>query len=1238
MSARRLDGEGAIRRSEPLSFTFDGKPYSGYVGDTLASALLAAGVKLVGRSFKYHRPRGILTAGSEEPNALVELRTGSRREPNTRATVVELFDGLEARSQNRWPSLACDFAAVISILSRVFVAGFYYKTFMWPAGFWERVYEPLIRRAAGLGRASMEKDPDRYEKAHAFCDVLVIGAGPAGLAAALGAGRTGARVILADEDFLVGGRLNSDTREIDGITGAAWAKNVLAELLALPEVRVMTRTTVFGAYDGNTFGALERVSDHLSIPAAHQPRQRMWKIVAKRTILACGATERPLVFGDNDRPGVMLASAVRTYVNRFRVAPGRQVAVFTASDDGWKTVAELVRAGIDVTAVIDARIDVMPGVMTFARSHDVRIMLGAQVTGTNGTPLGTIVVRDSQGGVTRIPADTLAVCGGWNPNTALTTHTGGKPRWSDSINAYIPGQLPRSMSVAGAAAGDFSLSGALRTGASAGEEAAVAAGFNAARNAWTADDELINSTALWFVPDYRGKAFVDFQNDVTAEDVALAGREGFRSADLLKRYTTLGMATDQGKTSNLAGHAIMASLTGRAVAELGTITSRPPYTPVAIGALAGLHRGRHFKPFRYTAGHQWAEERGAVFVEAGQWLRAQWFPAPGETDWRTTVAREVAGVRNAVGVCDVSTLGKIDVQGADAGAFLDRVYANTFSTLPVGKVRYGLMLREDGFVLDDGTAAHIDSGHYIVSTTTANAAKVMQHLEHARQVLWPQLDVQLASITEQWAQYAIAGPWSRELLERLLWDALDVSDAGFPYLACAEFVWREHPARLFRISFSGELAYELAVPAGQGDAAIRAIMAAGEALGIVPYGTEALGVMRIEKGHVAGNELNGTTTAVDLGLGKLMSKKKDFIGNVLSGRPGLSAADRPVLVGVRPMDRSKGLHAGAHFVNVGDPAKLENDQGFMSSVAFSPTLGHWIALGFLADGARRHGERIRAHDPLRGADVEVEVTHPVFYDPEGHRLLGGGAAAPSLDAPGSDRTRRTALSGHATNSIGYPLQSRTSDRGVTRVAAGDVTPARSNESSASGAAGVQVTTHADLGIVKLSARRRGRPALNEHFRADFAIDLPASPRRVAGPHMAAIGLAPDSWLLTCESSSYSLANSLKSSLGSIASIADQTDAYVVLTLRGSKLRETLAKLIPIDLHPRSFKLGDAAQTVAHHISIILWRLEDIDNLAVFELAVPRSYYASLLESLYESAAEFGKARAPDKMISRATRA
>ncbi|MDB6099538.1 MAG: soxA [Gammaproteobacteria bacterium] len=988
MSPNRIAGRGAIDRNRPISFTFDGKVFTGYQGDTLASALLAAGLRLVGRSFKYHRPRGILTAGSEEPNALVELGSGARREPNSRATVTELFEGLEARSQNRWPSLTFDLGAASSLLAPVFVAGFYYKTFMWPKAFWEKIYEPAIRRAAGLGRASLQADPDTYEKAHAFCDVLIIGAGPAGLAAALSAGRSGARVILCDEDFLSGGRLNADAREIDGDSGALWAQRTHAELNSMPQVRVMMRTTVFGVYDGNTYAALERVSDHVPIPAPHQPRQRFWKIIAKRAVLASGAIERPLVFAGNDRPGVMMAGAVRTYLSRFNVTPGRRIAIFTSCDDGWTTGAALARAQVDVAAIVDARSEVRPDLLAEARRTHTSVMLGAQVLHAQGARgVSALEVRDAGGRSVRVAADILAMSGGWNPNTALSTHLGSRPRWSEAISAFVPGDASPCMSIVGAAAGEFSLTGALNTGTAAGREAARAAGFEApASREWQVDDEQSSTNSLWIGSASRGKAFVDFQHDVTREDIALAAREGFKSAEHLKRYTTLGMATDQGKTSALNGHAIIASLTQRETADLGTIASRPPYTPVAIGALAGAHRGRNFKPVRLTAGHAWAQARGAKFVEAGEWLRAQWFPLAGETDWLPSVVREVNAVRTAVGVCDVSTLGKIDVQGADAAAFLDRIYANLISTLPVGRVRYGLMLREDGMVMDDGTAARLDEEHYIVSTTTANAAKVMQHLEHARQVLWPALDVQVASVSEQWAQYAIAGPHSRLLLERLLGKALDVSNTAFPYLACAEFSWQGRPARLFRISFSGELAYELAVPARQGEAAVQAIMAAGETFGVVPYGTEALGVMRIEKGHVAGNELNGTTTAADLGLGKLLSKKKDFIGRVLASRPGLNAPDRPVLVGVMPVNRMNRLYAGAHFLSIAAQPTLENDEGFLSSVAFSPTLHAWIGLGFLSRGAARAAERIRCHDPVRSADVEVRVTSPCFYDPDGERL------------------------------------------------------------------------------------------------------------------------------------------------------------------------------------------------------------------------------------------------------------
>jgi sarcosine oxidase subunit alpha len=989
----RLANHGIVDRARPLEFEFDGRRYGGFAGDTVASALLASGVRLVGRSFKYHRPRGIVTAGSEEPNALIELRSGARREANTRATVAELFAGLEARSQNSWPSVRFDTGAVNSLLSPIFVAGFYYKTFMWPAAFWEKVYEPTIRRAAGLGRATHESDPDTYDKAHAFCDVLIIGGGPAGLAAALAAGRSGARVILCDEDFKLGGRLNGDRHVIDDLGGRDWTWRIESELRSMPGVQIFPRTTVFGIYDGGltgarTFGALERVSDHVAVPEAHRPRQRLWKIVARHTVLAAGAVERPIVFGGNDRPGVMMAAAVRTYVNRFGVAPGRRAAIFTSGDDGWRTAADLAQAGVAVEAVIDSRPEVDPALVAAAERGHVQVLLNSQVVATSGWQrLSRISVRDGAGRIARFTVDLLAVSGGWNPSLALSTHLGGKPQWSHDLSAFVPGELPRGMSAAGACAGSLALADCLEEGAQAGISAAAAAGLTTgAAPAWGSSGDRVRLSPLWFVENSDGKAFVDFQHDVTSEDVALAAREGYRSVEHLKRYTTLGMATDQGKTSNVNGLAIMAALTERTIPSIGTTTARPPYTPVSIGALAGSHRGKHFRPTRLTAGHDWAQERGATFVESGQWLRAQWFAAPGESNWQDTVSREVRAVRSSVGVCDVSTLGKIDIQGPDAAAFLDRVYINMFSTLPVGKSRYGLMLREDGFVMDDGTTAQLAKDRYVMSTTTANAAGVMQHLEHARQILWPELDVQIVSVTEQWAQYAIAGPKSRQVLERLFADAFDVSDRAFPYLACAELSWQGLQARLFRISFSGELAYELAVPARYGDAVIRAIMSAGQTLDITPYGTEALGVMRIEKGHVAGNELNGTTIAADLGLGRMMSKKKDYIGRVLAERPGLADPERPTLVGIKPVDRSARLYGGAHFLERGAKPSLENDQGYLTSVAYSPMLGHWIGLGFLKRGPERHGEQIRAFCPIRGGDADVEVVSPLFFDPEGGRL------------------------------------------------------------------------------------------------------------------------------------------------------------------------------------------------------------------------------------------------------------
>ena len=973
--SNRIAG-GLVDRSKQLSFTFNNKSMTGYEGDTLASALLANGQQLVGRSFKYHRPRGIFSAGSEEPNAMVHLRRGAAQEPNTRATVAELFNGLEATSQNHRGSLEFDLMSVTDLASPFLSAGFYYKTFMWPKKFWEKLYEPAIRASAGLGRLSMQEDPDRYDKGFLHCDMLIIGAGPAGLMAALTAGRAGARVILADEDHLMGGRLNAETLSVDDQEGSAWAAAAAAELDAMPNVRLMTRTSVYGAYDHGVYGALERMTDHVPTSGG-KPRQVLWRIYAKRAILTAGATERSIAFPMNDRPGVMLAGSVRTYVNRYGVAPGKKVAVFTNNDDGWRTATDLHAAGVSIAAVIDSR-EITP----LAAIPGALILMGASVASTSGY-LGLKSIATSSG--VKIETDCLAVSGGWSPNVHLTCHQRGRPTWRDDIAAFVPGgDLPIGMHVAGAGNGSLALAPSLKEGANVSASVASDLGFAATAAFPSAEDQSTDITPFWHV-EGKGRAWIDLQNDVTVKDVKQSQAEGFRSVEHLKRYTTLGMATDQGKTSNVLGLAIMAEATGKSIPETGTTIFRPPYSPVPIGALAGRARGKDFRPFRLTPSHKWAETHGADFVEAGAWLRAQWFRKGSEKGWRDSVDREVEATRGSVGICDVTTLGKIDIQGRDAAAFLNKVYANGFAKLAVGKVRYGLMMREDGIVMDDGTTARLGENHFIMTTTTANAGPVFRHMEFARQCLWPGMDVHLISTTDGWAQFAVAGPNARNLLSKIV--DMDISNEAFPFMACAETtVCGGTPARLFRISFSGELAFEIAVPARYGDAMMTKLMEAGEEFDATPYGTEALGVMRIEKGHAAGNELTGQTTANNLGLGKMVSKKKDSIGNRLSERPEMNREDDLRLVGFKPVDTSKPLAAGAHFVDNGKEAVTKNDLGWMTSVAYSPELGHSIGLGFLKKGDQRKGDKLRAVDLLRGGEVEVEVVSPHMIDPEGERL------------------------------------------------------------------------------------------------------------------------------------------------------------------------------------------------------------------------------------------------------------
>lgn len=965
-----------VDQERPLNFTFNNVPMTGFAGDTLASALIANGQKLVGRSFKYHRPRGIFSAGSEEPNALVTLHTGPDAIPNTRATVVPLVDGLTASSQNHLGSLEHDILAINDLLSPFFGAGFYYKTFMWPAKLWEAVYEPIIRRAAGLGSLPPQDDPQHYEKAYAHCDLLIVGAGPAGLMAALTAGRSGARVVVADEDFLMGGRLNSERLEINGKSSASWAADIISELKTLPNVQLMPQTTVFGTYDHGIYGAIEQpgfkcASDHGAHPV-------LWRIYAKKVILATGATERSIAFGNNDRPGIMLAGAVRAYVNRWGVSPGQKIAVFTNNDDGWRTVKDLTEAGISVQAIIDTRPQtdqIIPDNVDAYFETSVVDTIGRkalrQITLSNGRAL---------------KVDCLAVSGGWTPNIHLSSHHRARPVWSEDIAAFVPGTgMPAGMAIAGAAKGTFSLHGAFSDGCQQAENALTDLGLSISKPDIPATNETpYHITPLWHVSESTSRAWVDLQNDVTAKDIRLAHQEGFESVEHLKRYTTLGMATDQGRTSNLLGLALLADAAGKSIPETGTTMFRPPYTPVPLGALAGPGRGKHFRPTRLTPAHDWAVERGAEFLESGAWLRAQWFPQDGETHWRQSVDREVLSVRKSVGICDVSTLGKIDLKGKDVAAFLNRVYANKFAKLPIGKCRYGLMLREDGVAQDDGTTARLSENHYIMTTTTANAGAIFQHLDFCRQCLWPDLDVHINSITDSWAQFAVAGPRSRDLLAKLVDMPFDISNDAFPFMACTNLtLCGGTPARLFRVSFSGELAYEIAVPAKYGNSLARQLMAAGEEFDVAPYGTEALNVMRIEKGHAAGNELDGRNTALNLNMAGMTRKEADFIGKTLAQRPMMNNDGQVRMVGLKPVDRVLELKSGAHLIETGTDAVTDNDLGWISSTAWSPTLSHSIAIAFLKDGHKRIGDTLTAWNGLNDSEIEVEVVSPHFYDPEG---------------------------------------------------------------------------------------------------------------------------------------------------------------------------------------------------------------------------------------------------------------
>jgi len=990
-----------IDRDSPLAFSFDGRRLKGYAGDTLASALLADGTHLMARSFKYHRPRGVLTAGAEEPSALVTVGEGGRATPNLRATQVELFDGLVARSQNNWPRLDFDLQAASNAAARLLPAGFYYKTFMWPANFWP-FYERIIRRMAGMGRAPDATDPDRYDKKHHHCDVLVVGAGPAGLAAALAAGRAGARVVIADEGAALGGELLSGDAGIEDASATDWVRNTLEELESLPETKILPRTTIFGYYDDNHLAGLERVGDHLAAPPPGKPRQRLWTIRAREVVLAAGAHERPLVFRDNDRPGIMLAGATRSYLNRQGVRIGERVVVFTGNDGAYRTAIDLAAAGSSVT-IVDLRETADGTLATKARSAGVEIVAGHAIVATEGrrrlSAIEIMQLNQSGQAVTgaarRIECDALAMSGGWNPSLHLFSQSGGEILYDAELAAFRPGRPNQSARPVGGANGDFALAACLANGHDAGVEAANKTGYSGnAGNSPKAGGETTEEPArtIWLVPSSTpigkgGKHFVDFQNDVTAADIELAAREGFQSVEHMKRYTTAGMGTDQGKTGNVNALALLARARGCEIEEVGVTTFRPPYTPITFGALAGRDLGPILAdPLRKTPIDAWHELAGAEFELVGQWRRPFYYPKSGEGKW-DAVHREIRGVRESVGILDATTLGKIEIEGPDAATLLNWVYTNNWESLKPGRCRYGLMCGEDGMVFDDGVTACLADDRYLMHTTTGNAARVLDWLEEWLQTEWPDLRVYCASATEKYATVNLAGPNARRLLEDLS-DGLDLSNEAFPFMSWREGEVAGIPARIFRVSFTGELSYEVNVPASFGRALWTACITAGEKYAITPFGTEALHVLRAEKGYIAvGQDTDGTVTPIDLGMAGLVSKRKDFLGKRSLARADMVVPGRRHLVGLLTGDPEEVLPEGAHIVETVLARPPMTTLGHVTSSYYSPTIGRSIALAMLADGRERIGEPVRM--PIEdGRVVSATVTHPIFFDPEGERFRG----------------------------------------------------------------------------------------------------------------------------------------------------------------------------------------------------------------------------------------------------------